>query len=130
MLKQDAEVKESSFLVFLHLEVFSDLVRRRHFNFGHGIGRSGDICEVQPKAAGSSTLNKLTNSLVLDLFKQLGLRACEAAFVIPTATGMAITLCLLALRKKRPEGAKYVLWNRIDQKSCFKSILCAGKLHI
>ena len=35
----------------------------RHFGLGHGIGRSGDICEVQPKAAGSSIISKLTNRL-------------------------------------------------------------------
>lgn len=41
------------------------------------------------------------------------------------ATGMTITLCLLALRKSRPK-AKYVIWSRIDQKACFKSITTAG----
>eukprot|EP00999_Lentomonas_sp_LEN2_P001312 NODE_233_length_1837_cov_101.212281_g208_i0.p1 GENE.NODE_233_length_1837_cov_101.212281_g208_i0~~NODE_233_length_1837_cov_101.212281_g208_i0.p1 ORF type:complete len:344 (+),score=5.61 NODE_233_length_1837_cov_101.212281_g208_i0:736-1767(+) len=41
------------------------------------------------------------------------------------ATGMSITLVLLALRHQRP-AAKYVLWPRIDQKSCFKAILTAG----
>lgn len=41
------------------------------------------------------------------------------------ATGMSLTLCLLALRSSRPE-AEYVLWPRIDQKSCFKCILTAG----
>jgi hypothetical protein len=30
------------------------------------IGRSGDLSEVQPKAAGSSLLYQLTNNLVLD----------------------------------------------------------------
>jgi O-phospho-L-seryl-tRNASec:L-selenocysteinyl-tRNA synthase len=30
------------------------------------IGRSGDLSEVQPKAAGSSLLYKLTNHLALD----------------------------------------------------------------
>jgi len=43
----------------------SDIVARRHFRLGHGIGRSGDLAEVQPKAAGSSLLSILTNSLVL-----------------------------------------------------------------
>lgn len=38
----------------------------------HGIGRSGDISAVQPKAAGSSLLNKLTNSIVLDIIKLAG----------------------------------------------------------
>merc|ERR1719204_415951 len=32
---------------------------------------------------------------------------------------------MLYFRSKRPK-AKYVLWSRIDQKSCFKSILTAG----
>ena len=41
--------------------------------FGHGIGRSGDITAVQPKAAGSSLLAKLTNSMVLDLLRRSGM---------------------------------------------------------
>ncbi len=39
---------------------------------GHGIGRSGDISAVQPKAAGSSILMKLTNSMVLDIIRLSG----------------------------------------------------------
>uniref|UniRef100_A0A8C1SA95 O-phosphoseryl-tRNA(Sec) selenium transferase n=1 Tax=Cyprinus carpio TaxID=7962 RepID=A0A8C1SA95_CYPCA len=42
--------------------VASGLVARRHYRLIHGIGRSGDIAAVQPKAAGSSLLNKITNS--------------------------------------------------------------------
>lgn len=42
------------------------------FRLIHGIGRSGDIAAVQPKAAGSSLLNKLTNSVVLDILKISG----------------------------------------------------------
>jgi len=34
--------------------IFSGIVRRRHWGFGHGIGRSGDVAAVQPKAAGES----------------------------------------------------------------------------
>lgn len=52
--------------------IASDLVARRHFRLGHGIGRSGDITAVQPKAAGSSLLMKLTNSLALDVIKLAG----------------------------------------------------------
>ncbi|WAR21169.1 SPCS-like protein [Mya arenaria] len=33
--------------------LYSSLVARRHFRLAHGIGRSGDITAVQPKAAGS-----------------------------------------------------------------------------
>ena len=32
--------------------VYSSLVRQRHFHFGHGIGRSGDIAAVQVCAVG------------------------------------------------------------------------------
>ncbi|XP_069712326.1 O-phosphoseryl-tRNA(Sec) selenium transferase isoform X2 [Phaenicophaeus curvirostris] len=52
--------------------VASGLVARRHYRLIHGIGRSGDIAAVQPKAAGSSILNKLTNSIVLDIIKMAG----------------------------------------------------------
>lgn len=102
-----------------------DLVARRNFNFGHGIGRSGDLLEAQPKAAGSTLLANLTNDLLLDLIQTMGVNSCRGCFLVPMATGMTITLCLLALRKLRP-NAKYVLWSRIDQKSCFKAITVSG----
>ncbi|SPP83122.1 O-phosphoseryl-tRNA(Sec) selenium transferase [Drosophila guanche] len=101
------------------------LVSRRHYNFGHGIGRSGDLLEAQPKAAGSTLIAHLTNALILDLIKGLGLPSCRGCFLVPMCTGMTITLCLQSLRKQRPL-AKYVLWSRIDQKSCFKAITAAG----
>ena len=43
--------------------VYSSLVARRHYGLSHGIGRSGDIAEQQPKAAGSSIIYKLTNTM-------------------------------------------------------------------
>ncbi|XP_034489300.1 O-phosphoseryl-tRNA(Sec) selenium transferase [Drosophila innubila] len=101
------------------------LVARRHYNFGHGIGRSGDLLESQPKAAGSTLMANLTNALLLDLIQTIGMRTCRGCFLVPMATGMTLTLCLLALHKQRPK-AKYVLWSRIDQKSCFKAITAAG----
>ena len=45
--------------------------------------------------------------------------------LIPVATGMAMMLVLLTLKQLRPK-AKYVLWPRIDQKSCFKCMVSAG----
>ncbi|KAM5271716.1 O-phosphoseryl-tRNA(Sec) selenium transferase [Ctenodactylus gundi] len=105
--------------------VLSALVARRHYRFIHGIGRSGDICAVQPKAAGSSLLNKITNSLVLDIIKLAGVPTVASCFVVPVATGMSLTLCFLTLRHQRPK-AKYIIWPRIDQKSCFKSMIIAG----
>ena len=43
-------------------------------SLGHGIGRSGDVAAVQPKAAGSSLLNQLANSLLLDLIQKSGIK--------------------------------------------------------
>lgn len=98
---------------------------RRNYNFGHGIGRSGDLLAAQPKAAGSTLLANLTNALLLHLIQSMGVKSCRGCFLVPMATGMTITLCLLALRKLRP-NAIYVLWSRIDQKSCFKAITVTG----
>nr|XP_014345051.1 PREDICTED: O-phosphoseryl-tRNA(Sec) selenium transferase [Latimeria chalumnae] len=105
--------------------VASGMVGRRHYRLIHGIGRSGDIAAVQPKAAGSSLLNKLTNSVTLDILKLAGVRMVSSCFVVPMATGMSLTLCFLTLRHKRPK-AKCIIWPRIDQKSCFKSMITAG----
>ncbi|CAN2388532.1 Converts O-phosphoseryl-tRNA(Sec) to selenocysteinyl- tRNA(Sec) required for selenoprotein biosynthesis [Pristimantis euphronides] len=105
--------------------VACSLVSRRHYRLIHGIGRSGDISAVQPKAAGSSLLNKLTNSIMLDILRTAGVQTATSCFVVPMATGMSLTLCFLTLRHKRPK-AKYIIWPRIDQKSCFKSMITAG----
>ncbi|MEE6462360.1 hypothetical protein FKM82_001567 [Ascaphus truei] len=105
--------------------VASGMVSRRHYRLMHGIGRSGDVSAIQPKAAGSSILNKLTNSVMLDIIKMAGVRSATSCFVVPMATGMSLTLCFLTLRHKRPK-AKYIIWPRIDQKSCFKSMITAG----
>ena len=127
--------------------IYSSLVAQRHYGFAHGIGRSGDLVEVQPKAAGSSIVNKLTNSLILDVlklsgklraylkhFKQIklidftkfiGLSFIKKAFLVPMATGMSLSLCMMTYRILKP-NAKYVLMPRIDQKSCIKSIVLSG----
>jgi len=60
-----------------------------------------------------------------DLLRQIGAPNTKSCLIVPLATGMSITLCLLALRQTRKE-ARYVIWPRIDQKSCFKCILAAG----
>lgn len=105
--------------------VYSTLVKRRHYNFAHGIGRSGDVTEVQPKAAGSSLLNKLTNALMLNVLHISGMNLIKKCCIIPMATGMSMTLSLLSLKSSRPL-AKYVIWPRIDQKTCLKCIITAG----
>ena len=84
----------------------SGLVARRHWGLAHGVGRSGDLTAEQPKAAGSSLLAKLSNLLAADALRTAGLKSVGAVTVVPAATGMALMLSLLALRAKRPAGAR------------------------
>lgn len=105
--------------------IYSQKVKDRNLNFGHGIGRSGDIDTIQPKAPGASLVAKLTNSLVKDSLELAGYQFIKGVLVLPLATGMALTLCLLHLRSVKPD-AKYVIWPRIDQKTCLKCITTAG----
>lgn len=101
------------------------MVRRRHYRFAHGVGRSGNLTAAQPKAIGSTILSNITEAMVLDWLHFQGLRCCQRAAVVPLATGMTLSLCFLALKKKRPL-AKYIIWSRIDQVSCVKSMTTAG----
>ena len=117
--------------------IYSGLVYRRHFGLSHGIGRSGDIAEVQPKAAGSSLIYKLCTLLTIHALEIAGSNVAKNCLILPMATGMSLTMCLLALKNlsttssnegdKEAKVAKdIVLWPRIDQKSCFKCIMTAG----
>ena len=58
------------------------------------------------QAAGSSLLARLANLLVADALKQAGMADAGAVTVLPLATGLALTLTLLALKAKRPAGAR------------------------
>ena len=100
------------------------LVAKRHYGMSHGIGRSGELSAEQPKAAGSSLLAKVANYLVRDAVGVAGVQEVGKALVIPVATGMALVLSMLALRSSRPD-ATVVVWSRIDQKTCVKSITAA-----
>lgn len=118
--------------------VASQLVARRHYNLAHGVGRSGDITAEQPKAAGSSLLASITSLVLGDALQLAGLEDAGPPLIVPLATGMALTLGLLALQQilasrlsiKAPPTPRYVLWSRIDQKTCLKSITAAGFLPI
>jgi O-phospho-L-seryl-tRNASec:L-selenocysteinyl-tRNA synthase len=105
--------------------IFSKVVAERSFGLGHGIGRSGDVMAVQPKAAGSSLMVQLTNYMAAHALRLAGWSNIKAAIVLPAATGMALTLTLIALRQSYPE-ATHVVWPRIDQKTCLKAIATAG----
>ncbi|KAF1789374.1 O-phosphoseryl-tRNA(Sec) selenium transferase [Phytophthora cactorum] len=89
--------------------IFSPLVARRHFHLAHGVGRSGDVAAVQPKAAGSSLMVQVANALAKDVLRLAGMRAVQAALVLPVATGMSLMLVLLQLRESKP-NARYVIW--------------------
>lgn len=111
--------------------VYSSLVAQRHFGLSHGMGRSGDITEPQPKAAGSSVLVKLTLLLALDAIRRgSGLNAkgpAASGILLPLCTGMSMSLLLSSLKSSEGNSNKtIVLWSRIDQKSCFKAISSAG----
>ena len=115
--------------------VLSPLVSSRHFGLSHGIGRSGDLTAQQPKAIGSSLLQLLTTALTQHALQLAGLPSATHCLLTPVATGMTLTLALLALRAEREAAGewecgaaqpRYVVLPRIDQKTCIKSITAAG----
>lgn len=77
------------------------IVERRYFSMTHGIGRSGDLDSIQPKAAGSSLMYKMSKYMTKHALEIAGLRINEC-IVLPVATGMALSLTFLSLRKFRP----------------------------
>ncbi len=125
-LRQAAAMDSNSFALGVgerEGRLASRLVARRCFGLSHGMGRSGNLAGAQPKAAGSSLVVSLTNLLVLEALQLAGDAAVRECMVVPVATGMALLLCLLALRRQRP-GARWVLWCRCDQNSAVK--VCCG----
>lgn len=54
-----------------------------------------------------------------------GIQSVASCFIVPMATGMSLSLCMLTFKQSRP-NAKYVIWPRIDQKSCIKSMITSG----
>ncbi len=104
--------------------VASPLVARLAGNFVHGIGRSGHITAPQPKAAGASLMQKLTNQIATDAIQRLGLPNMQHGAVLPLSTGMCIGLVVSALR--REHGVKQILYPRIDHKSPTRGISLAG----
>ena len=106
------------------------------------------------QAAGSSLLVKLTHCLAADALLLAGMCDLGPVTVLPLATGMALTMTLLALPSITVGGGgmggagnagrsgggcgseersgdrggvrSRVLWSRIDQKTCLKAITAAG----
>jgi O-phospho-L-seryl-tRNASec:L-selenocysteinyl-tRNA synthase len=57
--------------------------------------------------------------------KILGYTSIKDALILPFATGMSLTLTLLTLKSLNP-SAEYVIFPRIDQKTCLKCIYTAN----
>ena len=111
--------------------MLSSLVSSRHYGFSHGIGRSGDLTAQQPKAIGSSLLQLLATSLTQHALQLAGLRSAAHTLLMPVATGMTLTLAMMALQREReaqgePSQPKYVVMPRVDQKTCIKCVTAAG----
>ena len=83
----------------------------------------------QPKAAGSSLLLQLTRCLTVNALKQLNYQFVKDVILLPMATGMALALTFLTLSQMCPQK-KYVIWPRIDQKTCLKAIKTANLIPI
>uniref|UniRef100_A0A0K0G063 O-phosphoseryl-tRNA(Sec) selenium transferase n=1 Tax=Strongyloides venezuelensis TaxID=75913 RepID=A0A0K0G063_STRVS len=112
--------------------VICPLVRRLHFGMTHGIGRSGNILDSQPKAQGSTIINMLANAFALEALHIYGMKAAKGVLVVPLCTGASISLSLSGLRNDFKEKysnkdvPKYVVWMRSDQMSAPKAIINAG----
>ena len=95
------------------------------FRFAHGMGRSGNLKDSQPKAIGSTLLSFLTHKLTISALRTWGFSKSllrGGLNIMPVCTGMSLMLALMAVQSKY----KKVIWLRIDQKSCLKSVLAAG----
>jgi O-phospho-L-seryl-tRNASec:L-selenocysteinyl-tRNA synthase len=113
--------------------VHSILVRRRNYSFAHGVGRSGDLTAQQPKAAGSNILISLTHRLTLHAIHLSGYQQVADILLFPCATGFTLSFVLSALKRAHEKEFpailpvnRYVLFFRIDQKTCIKCINTAG----
>jgi O-phospho-L-seryl-tRNASec:L-selenocysteinyl-tRNA synthase len=90
--------------------------------FCHGVGRSGNLIDPQPKAPGASVMYGLTNSILKSFLKNLGLNVYSMA--TPVATGMSIALCLSASRKTY--NSNVVVYPYAAHKSPIKAVSFAG----
>jgi O-phospho-L-seryl-tRNASec:L-selenocysteinyl-tRNA synthase len=78
--------------------IASPAVSKLASGFHHGVGRSGDLAEAQPKAAGGSLMYYFANKLANDAMKRFGAPNIKKAMVFPLATGMSLALALCTAR--------------------------------
>ncbi|MCP4761186.1 MAG: O-phosphoseryl-tRNA(Sec) selenium transferase, partial [archaeon] len=107
--------------------------------FIHGIGRSGDIKAAQPKAAGASIINTLTDSMVSFFIKEMGLKNIKGSIVVPLSTGMSLMLTIRGLFNKSKKDAEEngteflkneIIFPRMDHKSPIKALELTGMNNI
>ncbi len=109
--------------------ISTDILNDISGGFCHGIGRSGELTAAQPKAAGASLMQNLTNKIVLSLIKSLGLPNVKAALTIPFGTGMSIGMAIrgaLNYYKIDFHEKPIILMTQIDHKSPRKGIEYIG----
>ncbi len=104
--------------------VASPAVSKLAGGFHHGVGRSGDLTQAQPKAAGGSLMYFFANKLATDAIKRFGAQNIEGAVVFPVATGMTLALALCAARNQT--GGSEVVYPQIDLMTPLKAIQLAG----
>ncbi|WP_459202249.1 O-phosphoseryl-tRNA(Sec) selenium transferase [Methanococcus sp. CF] len=102
--------------------IYSKIHEELSSGFCHGIGRSGNLVDPQPKASGASIMYALTNKILESFFKTLGLNV--HAIATPVSTGMSISLCLSAARKKY--GSNVVIYPYASHKSPIKAVSFVG----
>jgi len=106
-----------------------DILNEVSGGFCHGIGRSGELTAAQPKAAGASLMQNLTNKIVLSLIKSLGLPNVKAALTVPFGTGMSIGMAIrgaLNYYKIDLHKKPIILMTQIDHRSPRKGIEYIG----
>ncbi|GJQ88153.1 hypothetical protein Trydic_g13155 [Trypoxylus dichotomus] len=109
----------------------NDMVSIRNYNIYNG------TTLTNPKLLKSEDLSsnvglkiaQLGNAFVNELIKTMGIKKPFDSAIIPVATGMSLLFSMLTFRSLKPTS-RYVIWSRIDQKSCFKSIVSAGCIPI
>jgi O-phospho-L-seryl-tRNASec:L-selenocysteinyl-tRNA synthase len=102
--------------------VASPLISELAQGFCHGIGRSGTLTALQPKAPGASVLYELANRCALDAIQKFGAPNMKSAMVSPLSTGMSLALALAAARDESSNERKTVVCPRIDHDSPMKAI--------
>ncbi len=90
--------------------------------FCHGVGRSGNLIDPQPKAPGASIMYYLTNTLLKNFLKNLGLGV--EAISVPVSTGMSLSLCLNGCRKMYNTNS--VIYPYAAHKSPIKGVSLTG----